>query len=1022
MGYFAQKGVLLMKINGYKKGIFKTLVSIILVLCLVLSNGAIIGFAAQTTASITTYGVVHSTTNTRYTAGVNPVLNIVNDQEDGNFSIGFVAFDMTNLQNASSVSNAYFSFSTNGVEAEPKGLTFYYASNNAAYLLSTGANNLGSTSIFGSDNGHISRAKSYFGLTEVATISESRIAQNSSYSVDLSNAFNSALSENKSKCVVMIMQSSSGQKSSAGGWTDTNITFNSASALNMTISEKPVDTNAAINQMKSAMSAYETKMASGTVYTNMENAYNAYVNCQKAYDAYYYGGKTDINFTSYTNALTSATNSMGLWSKPTTSVVPKFDSNETTSTSNATNCLWAENNTDPLASGMTGSNNTVYNVYYHTGVYMYTDVAPKIPFIIGFYRYSSWGSPANPRVWYAYLSSSTGGLNIANSSYVGDVGSRHFSTLMGSGYRIYSTATTSSSYNIILSSGDVRYMANQFSVSQISDSTSYVKAYPNTLVYGVGSKDNASSINKTESHNIGSGKPLYIINYRPLYNQITNSIYKSYLRNVANYKEGGLSNLMKAFDSATSVNPKNYDYSSNTESMVTTCAGKISTALSNFKGVGTPTTDSAMYNSIRASIESAKNNYSENPTITNNYITTTKFDETSFGAVTSALNTAKNAMANVLSNGYASTFNGSSISTISSNLTNSINNLNQNYIVEYHKANGSYVGSKVYAKGENTNVNDFANTPTVAGKNTNRNHKTYSWESIEVGGNETVITITEKEVTSPCTLTTPITTKEPTCTSSGTETQSCMICGSQYTNIMSQKSHSYIDTVIQPTCTTKGYTIHKCADCDYSYTDTETQMLPHSFIETTVEATCETGGYKAKRCSVCGYDMIEESSITDALGHQYICDRVMIGDCTSPETFEYTCSRCNDSYTEYMEINPNVHSDVIYARTIAPTGTTMGYDIYYCSYLCGYWEKRNITAPTNIVAEDNAYSDYLEVYNEAYKYIETEYADYTRESITAYWAEIARAREIAENAIESNNPADIDTATTMIIEAKSILK
>lgn len=61
------------------------------------------------------------------------------------------------------------------------------------------------------------------------------------------------------------------------------------------------------------MREFENKLQSGTIYTNISNAYTAYVEASKAYDSYYYGGDTSIQLATYAENLNEAVNSMKEW-------------------------------------------------------------------------------------------------------------------------------------------------------------------------------------------------------------------------------------------------------------------------------------------------------------------------------------------------------------------------------------------------------------------------------------------------------------------------------------------------------------------------------------------------------------------------------------------------------------------------------------------------------------------------------------------------------------------------------------
>lgn len=72
------------------------------------------------------------------------------------------------------------------------------------------------------------------------------------------------------------------------------------------------------------------------------------------------------------------------------------------------------------------------------------------------------------------------------------------------------------------------------------------------------------------------------------------------------------------------------------------------------------------------------------------------------------------------------------------------------------------------------------------------------------------------------------TTKAATCTVSGTKTRTCSSCGNKETQTISATGHQYTTTVIAPTTTSQGYTLHKCSVCGNSYKDTYTDQLKPS--------------------------------------------------------------------------------------------------------------------------------------------------------------------------------------------------
>ena len=71
------------------------------------------------------------------------------------------------------------------------------------------------------------------------------------------------------------------------------------------ITAQAADTSALL----SAMQSFEAKM-DGSVYTNMDTAYNAYVAASKAYDAAYYGGDASVDVSTPATNLNNAVSQM----------------------------------------------------------------------------------------------------------------------------------------------------------------------------------------------------------------------------------------------------------------------------------------------------------------------------------------------------------------------------------------------------------------------------------------------------------------------------------------------------------------------------------------------------------------------------------------------------------------------------------------------------------------------------------------------------------------------------------------
>lgn len=97
------------------------------------------------------------------------------------------------------------------------------------------------------------------------------------------------------------------------------------------------------------------------------------------------------------------------------------------------------------------------------------------------------------------------------------------------------------------------------------------------------------------------------------------------------------------------------------------------------------------------------------------------------------------------------------------------------------------------------------------------------------------------------------TIKSATCTSDGTKTRTCSICGATETETIFKTGHSWGSwtTTKSPTCTADGSKKRTCSICGA----TETAVISatgHNFVDKVVELS-DTEKYTLHECSVCGY-------------------------------------------------------------------------------------------------------------------------------------------------------------------------
>lgn len=137
-----------------------------------------------------------------------------------------------------------------------------------------------------------------------------------------------------------------------------------------------------------------------------------------------------------------------------------------------------------------------------------------------------------------------------------------------------------------------------------------------------------------------------------------------------------------------------------------------------------------------------------------------------------------------------------------------------------------------------------------------------------------------------------VTLTPATCTTNGTQAQTCTVCGKIVTTVINATGHSLDDGTVtkEATCTENGTLTKKCKNalCNYS----ETYVIPalgHDIKSTVVAPTCTEPGYTTNECTRC--DFTETVDITDALGHSTDSSNYRL---TDGNKLVKDCTRCNE--------------------------------------------------------------------------------------------------------------------------------
>ncbi|WP_051983533.1 S8 family serine peptidase [Pseudobacteroides cellulosolvens] len=170
------------------------------------------------------------------------------------------------------------------------------------------------------------------------------------------------------------------------------------------------------------------------------------------------------------------------------------------------------------------------------------------------------------------------------------------------------------------------------------------------------------------------------------------------------------------------------------------------------------------------------------------------------------------------------------------------------------------------------------------------------------------------------------TTKQPTCTATGTKVGKCTKCGAVLSTVsIAALGHSYGSwtTTKSATCTTAGSRKRTCSRCSDIDTDT-IAATGHTFngsYTTSKQPTCTATGTKVGKCTKC--DAVVSTVSIAALGHSYGAWTTKAATCTTAGSRKRTCSRCSDIDTETIAATGHSFNGS-YTTSKEPTCTATG--------------------------------------------------------------------------------------------------
>lgn len=497
--------------------------------------------------------------------------NIVNDGYRGNFSFGFVSFNISSISNFEAVESATYSFKTKRIEGrEELPLACYYATKNIEQLKSkNGHQSFGnselSTNIIGSTTGkvyagqeYINNTKNYLGLEFIKDVAVEKDNVNFyDKEVDIASAINAALKTGQDHVILVFMFTKCGEQEttttddnpgSKGGWSDTTVRIDTGSITANTVTDYS--------------------------YTGTASSSVNYVK------------KNIESFSGYTGTVTSHADgnvtTSNLLANPTNGILDKMSNViYSAGTSSATISAFARANA--IGSG-TGTYSMFFALQYGNMVFLYDGVNECANVVMNVVKVSA--GEAGMR----NLVPRTSGFEIKNNWH-------------SNGYYSGQSGVTATQYS---NSGTYNYGPVNGAFIRIGSlpNDTYNRYFFNTLYYTgtptstVTTFDTLSWLGTIYSTNSkGDGNiatvtyntpNIYVINYKPIYDQI-NAVKQTYQKVKENgdsaYCAEGLSAYYEAVKKVIELNPYDtgvYNYSSDISNAITTLGNNIDDVVNNY--------------------------------------------------------------------------------------------------------------------------------------------------------------------------------------------------------------------------------------------------------------------------------------------------------------------------------------------------------------------------------------------------------------------------------------------------------
>lgn len=488
--------------------------------------------------------------------------------------------------------------------------------------------------------------------------------------------------------------------------------------------------------VKSAMAEYEKTM-NGTVYTNMLPAYNAYVDAQEALDAYNYGDASASVLTAAANELTAKTNAMQPWTaSKANATVTMTDDSTAVPAEYATNILFA---TAPSLTGTTNSGDVkITGALSNRAVFLYDGTEIRMPVMVTwhndkgiainsdrkFYAWYPTDNASNSQTdnamfqlkqqWTGYYSIKEKNNNTGANSIIWNnaMNAASASDTFG-GYNSSNKLGADGDTDIMKANNGYTWWSYANYLTYIGGDSDFVNGLKSTAIGWYGFTGNTSTRN-TGDHYLTDTATYYVIDYKTAVEAIEKN--KSKLADgVADYKEGGLASVIAAFDQVT-IDPRAYDYASNTAGLATSVAKQLSDGAAALN-TAVKASDGDGYHELRVAIDNTK-------AIRNS--DSSEYTPESWSAFASAFDAAKDVFVNIQTTSYNSDSNAKqlaeALNTAYLGLKSNISRIDTTLLVA--EINAFYAYKNIFTAESYAAVNAAIDTAKIA-----------VWESLENYGN-----------------------------------------------------------------------------------------------------------------------------------------------------------------------------------------------------------------------------------------------------------------------------------------------